>query len=103
VGTNMPGGASVATSYATGAVSASAGAVGTTFGVQAGEVTEVYGFPSLSGQPTETGYYNAGATGDGTDLTAAQEDGSAAYVGFDFTNTWQSNPNGPPTLQPPAN
>jgi filamentous hemagglutinin family protein len=103
VGTNMPGGASVASSYATGAVSASAGAVGTTFGVQAGEATYVYGFPSLSGQPTESGYVNAGARGDGTDLTTMQEDGSAAYAGFDFTNTWQSNPSGAPTLQaPPA-
>ncbi len=102
VGTNMPGGASVSTSYATGAVSASRGAVGATFGVQAGEVTSVYGFPSLSGQPVESGYTNAGSTGDGVDLTAAQEDGSAAYTGFDFTNTWQSNANGPPTLRPAA-
>ncbi len=100
VGTNMPGGASVSTSYSTGAVSASRGAVGTTFGVQAGEVSYVYGFPSLSGQPVENGYTNAGSTGGGTDLTPAQEDGSAAYVGFDFTNTWQSNPDGPPTLKP---
>jgi hypothetical protein len=77
--------------------------VGTTFGVQAGEATYVYGFPSLSGQPTESGYVNAGASGDGTDLTTMQEDGSAAYAGFDFTNTWQSNPSGAPTLQaPPA-
>ena len=102
VGTNMPGGASVATSYATGAVSVSRGAVGTSFGVQAGEVTSVYGFPALSGQPLESGYTNAGSTGDGTDLTQAEEDGSAAYAGFDFTNTWQSNPNGPPTLKPPV-
>ena len=100
VGTNMPGGASVSTSYSTGAVSASRGAVGTTFGVQAGEVSYVYGFPSLSGQPVENGYTNAGSTGGGTDLTPAQEDGSAAYSGFDFTNTWQSNPDGPPTLKP---
>ncbi len=100
VGTNMPGGASVTTSYATGAVSASGGAVGTTFGVQAGEVSYVYGFPSLSGQPVENGYTNAGSTGGGTDLTAAQEDGSAAYAGFDFTNTWQANSAGPPTLKP---
>ena len=102
VGTNMPGGASVTTSYATGAVSASGGAVGTTFGVQAGEVSYVYGFPSLSGQPVENGYTNAGSTGGGTDLTAAQEDGSAAYAGFDFTNTWQANSAGPPTLKPQA-
>jgi filamentous hemagglutinin family protein len=102
VGTNMPG-ATVATSYATSPVSASAGAAGTTFGVQAGEVTAIYGFPALSGQPVESGYVNAGASGDGTDLTTAQEDGSAAYAGFDFTNTWQSNPSGAPTLQaPPA-
>ena len=100
VGTNMPGGASVTTSYATGAVSASGGAMGTTFGVQAGEVSYVYGFPSLSGQPVENGYTNAGSTGGGTDLTAAQEDGSAAYAGFDFTNTWQANSAGPPTLKP---
>ena len=98
VGANMPGGSSVTTSYATGAVSASKGAVGTTFGVQAGEVSYVYGFPTLSGQPVESGYINAGSSGDGTDLAADQEDGSSAYVGFDFTNTWQSNPDGPPTL-----
>ena len=102
VGTNMPGGASVATSYSTGPVTASMGAVGTSFGVQAGEVTSVYGFPALSGQPLESGYTNAGSTGDATDLTPAQEDGSAAYTGFDFTNTWQSNPGGPPTLKPPT-
>ena len=111
VGANMPGGTdstgasysagSVKTSYATGAVSASMGAVGTSFGVQAGEVTSVYGFPSLSGQPVESGYYNAGATGDGADLSAAQEDGSL-YPGFD-PNVWQSNAGGPPTLKPATN
>ena len=68
--------------------------------MQAGEVSYVYGFPSLAGQPVENGYTNAGSTGGGTDLTAAQEDGSAAYAGFDFTNTWQANSAGPPTLKP---
>ncbi len=101
VGTNMPGGARVAYGYSTGAVSASQGAVGTTFGVQAGEVTDVYGFPALSGQTVASGYYNTpSAAGDGTALTTAQEDGSAAYAGFDFTNIWQSNPDGPPTFMP---
>ena len=101
--TNPPNGfASVTASYATGSVGASAGAVGSTFGVQAGEVTSVYGFPSLSGQPVESGYVNAGSTGDGSDLTAAQENGSAAYTGFD-PNVWQFDPNGPPALKSTSN
>ena len=98
VGTNMPG-ASTVSSYALGPVSASGGAVGGLFGVNAGEATYVYGFPSLSGQPVETGYQASGATGGGTSLSTSQENGSAAYTGFDFTSAWTANPNGPPTLQ----
>ncbi len=110
VGANMPGGTSggatypggqVTDAYSTGAVGASSGAAGTSFGVQAGEVTNVYGFAALSGQPLESGYVGATATGDGTGLSTSQEAGSAAYVGFDFTNVWQSNPDGPPTLLGP--
>ena len=100
VGTNMPGGASVTTSYATGAVTATSGAAGALFGVNAGQVSYVYGFPGLSGQSAASGYLAPNATGDGTLLSAGQEDGSAAYAGFDFSSTWMANPNGPPTLQP---
>ena len=99
IGTNMPN-ASVSASYTTSPVGASGGATGTSFGVQAGEVTYVYGFPGISGQPTESGYYSApSASGDGTDLTAAQQDGSTAYTGFDFTNNWQANVSDAPTLK----
>jgi hypothetical protein len=102
VGTNMPG-ASVTTSYATGAVSASNGAAGAVFGVNAGEVTSVYGFPALSGQPVASGYLSPAASGDATLLTNAQATSQAAYVGFNFDATWILNnyltPDGTPTLK----
>ena len=99
VGTNMPG-ATVTASYSSGPVSASNGAVGASFGVQGGEVSYVYGFPSLSGQPVESGYVSPSAMGDAVSLAAYQEGGYYAYVGFDFSNTWQEQANSPPTLLP---
>jgi hypothetical protein len=102
-GTNMPG-ASVTTSYAIGAVSATNGAAGAVFGANSGEVTSVYGFPGLSGQPVASGYLSPTASGDATLLTNAQASDQAAYVGFDFDATWIAGayyltPYGAPTLQ----
>jgi hypothetical protein len=105
VGTNMPGGASVTTSYATGAVTATNGAAGAVFGANSGEVASVYGFTGFSGQPVASGYLSPTASGDATLLTNAQATDQAAYGGFDFDATWIVNsfnsyltPYGTPTL-----
>jgi hypothetical protein len=95
VGSNSVGG-SVSTSYTTSPVTGSGAGIGTAFGTQSGEVTYVYGFPALSGQPMMSGDLEPTSTGDATALSTSQEGDPAAYAGFDFTTTWTQG--SPPAL-----